>query len=280
MINLDFQQINSVKPPAAYLGGKLALSGRLVKLIERIDHKSYAEPFVGMGGVFLRRKLIPRSEVINDISGDVVALFRVLKRHYVPLMDELRFTFTSRREFERLLKTDATTLTDIDRAVRFLYLQRLAFGGKITGRHFGVAAGYPGRFDVSKLESLLADINERLSGVVIENLHYTNFITRYDSPDTLFYLDPPYFGCETDYGKNVFTRDDFANIAALLATISGQFILSINDTPEIREVFSEFDQQEVKLTYSVAVAERVEATELIITPKGLRLKPDAQMGLF
>jgi DNA adenine methylase len=64
---------------------------------------------------------------------------------------------------------------------------------------------------------MLADIHERLAGVVIEQLPFDQFIARYDRPGMLFYLDPPYWGCETDYGADVFTRADFARLAAQLA---------------------------------------------------------------
>lgn len=70
-------------------------------MIEQVPHRTYAELFVGMGGVFLRRSIAPPVEVINDLSGDVVTFFRILQRHYVPFMDLLRFRFTSRAEFER-----------------------------------------------------------------------------------------------------------------------------------------------------------------------------------
>ena len=91
------------RPVAAYLGGKSMLAGRLIARIAAIPHDTYAEPFVGMGGVFLRRPFRAKSEVINDISADVVVLFRVLQRHYVALMDMLRWQLTSREEFGRLL---------------------------------------------------------------------------------------------------------------------------------------------------------------------------------
>lgn len=265
----DFRTVQPVSPPAAYIGGKKQLAGRLVRLIEEIPHTTYAEPFVGMGGVFLRRRHVPKAEVINDRSGDVATLFRILQRHYVPLMDLLRFQFTGRREFERLLATDPATLTDLERAARFLYLQRLAFGGKVAGRSFGVSPGMPGRFDVTKLEPMLADLNERLAGVIIENLDYAAFIERYDGPGVLFYLDPPYWGSEGDYGAGAFGRADFARLADLLARLAGRFVLSINDTPEVRATFASFDQEAVALTYTIGSAGPKDVGELIITPKGL-----------
>ena len=73
--------VRPVQPPAPYLGGKRNLAGRLVKLIDAIPHRTYVDVFHGMGGVFLRRTRQTPVEVINDISGDVANLFRVLQRH-------------------------------------------------------------------------------------------------------------------------------------------------------------------------------------------------------
>ena len=67
------------------------------------QHVTYVEPFVGMGGIFLRRRSRARCEVINDISADVATLFRILQRHYVAFMDTLRWQITSRTEFDRLV---------------------------------------------------------------------------------------------------------------------------------------------------------------------------------
>ena len=108
-------------------------------------------------------------------------------------------------------------------------------------------------------------MHERLAGVTIECLPYAEFIERYDRPETLFYCDPPYWGAETDYGRDIFSRDDFERLAGLLRAIKGRFVLSINDVPEIRTLFEGLDIQPVTLTYSVAEAAATEAKELIIT---------------
>jgi DNA adenine methylase len=94
-------------------------------------------------------------------------------------------------------------------------------------------------------------VHERLAGVVIERLPYNEFVIRYDRPGTLFYLDPPYWGNEGDYGEGTFERADFDRLAELLAGIRGQFILSINDTPAVREVFGRFELEEVETTYGI-----------------------------
>lgn len=89
-------------PVAPYLGGKRNLARRIIERLQTIPHQCYAEPFVGMGGVFLRRPFRARAEVINDRSRDVATLFRVLQRHYTPFLDMLRWQLTSRADFEAL----------------------------------------------------------------------------------------------------------------------------------------------------------------------------------
>lgn len=253
-----------VRPIAGYIGGKRNLSRRLVELIGGIPHTLYAEPFVGMGGVFFRRTLRPKVEVINDISADVSNVFRILQRHYQAFLDMLKWQVASRADFDRLRVAVPETLTGLERAARFLYLQRMAFGGTVTGRNFGVTRTNPARFDLLKLVPMLEDVHERLCGVVIERLQFADFIRRYDRPGALFYLDPPYWGCENDYGKNVFSPADFEVLRSVLEGIKGRFIMSINDVPEIRRTFAQFTFDAVDVNYQIS-GSVTPAKELIIS---------------
>jgi DNA adenine methylase len=263
----NLQPVDPINPVAPWLGGKRNLAKRLTAIIDAIPHRTYAEPFVGMGGIFLRRSMRPRAEVINDFGRDVSNLFRILQRHYPQFLEVLRFQLTTRAEFLRLVKTDPTTLTDLERAARFLYLQRTAFGGKVSGQYFGVSKDRPSRFNLTTLEPMLEDLHTRLAGVVIECLDYADFIRRYDGPDTLFYLDPPYWGSESDYGKELFSRDEFTRTATQLATIKGRFLMSINDVPAVRELFGQFELLELKTTYTIGKAGKGRGTfgELIVS---------------
>lgn len=253
-----------VRPVAGYVGGKRGLAKRLVGLIEDIPHETYAEPFVGMGGVFLRRAWRPPSEVINDWSRDVATFFRILQRHYVAFLEMLRFQLTTRAEFERLSATDPTTLTDLERAARFLYLQRNAFGGKVVGRNFSMTrAGRGVRFDVTRLTPLLEDLHTRLASVLIECLPFAEFIARYDSPGTLFYCDPPYIGSEHYYG-DLFSRADFEQLRDALASIQGRFLLSINDCPESRALFAGLTVEDAATSYGLQGGGQA-AQELIVS---------------
>lgn len=260
-----FTPVQPVHPVAPYIGGKRNLARPLCALIDSIPHATYAEPFVGMGGIFFRRTLRPKAEVINDISKDVATLFRILQRHYAQFMEVIKFQLTTRVEFERLRRTDPDTLTDLERSARFLYLQRTAFGGKVAGRTFGVSVDRSARFNITELGAILEDVHTRLAGVTIECLPYAEFIRRYDRRTTLFYLDPPYWDSEDDYGSGVFTKQDFVRLAKVLSGISGRFILSINDRPEVRRIFRRFVINEIDTTYSIGSGAPQPAQELIIT---------------
>lgn len=244
-------EIHPTRPIAPYLGGKRNLSKRLCAIIDQDSHETYAEPFVGMGGIFLRRTQRPRAEYINDRGREVYTLFRVLQEHYVAFLDLLRFRITTQANFERLVAVDPETLTDLQRAARFLSHQRLAFGGKISGRNFGLSADRPARFNLTTLEPDLEALHGRLSGVTVMNLDYAAFITRLDRPGTLFYLDPPYWGNEGDYGPGLFCRARFEEMAEQLAGLKGRFLLSLNDHPDVRSIFSRFHITEVRTTYSI-----------------------------
>lgn len=259
--------VKPTNPVAPWLGGKRNLAKRITAILDNVPHQTYAEPFVGMGGIFLRRSMRPRCEVINDYGRDVSNLFRILQRHYPQFLEVLRFQLTTRAEFLRLVDTNPDTLTDLERAARFLYLQRTAFGGKVSGRNFGVSKDRPGRFNLTTLEPMLEDLHSRLSGVVIECLAYADFIARYDGPNTLFYLDPPYWGCEGDYGKELFTREDFTRMASQLGRIKGHFLMSINDVPAIRSAFAAFQMTEVATTYTIGkqAGSRKGRTELLVS---------------
>lgn len=247
----ELSTVTPVRPVAPYIGGKRALAKRLCARIDQVAHDTYAEAFVGMGGVFFRRSRRPKAEVINDYSEDVSTFFRVLQHHYQPFIDMIRWQITSRAGFEKLAEQNPACLTDMQRSARFLYLQRLAFGGKVEGRNFGVSVGRPASFDVTKIVPMIEDVHERLCGVVIERLDWADFIRRYDRPTTLFYLDPPYYGNEGDYGRGLFSREQFEAMALQLARIKGRFILSLNDRPEVRGIFEGFNFEEVRLHYTI-----------------------------
>ena len=102
--------------------------------------------------------------------------------------------------------------------------------------------------------------------MTIERLPWSDFITRYDRPGTLFYLDPPYFGCEGDYGKALFDRGQFELMAEQLAGIRGRFILSLNDHPEVRRIFAGFRFEDEDVVYTIGGMDKAKrVSEVVIS---------------
>lgn len=262
---MESTPVRPLRPAAPWLGGKSKLAPKIVPILEAIPHTSYIEPFFGMGGIFFARTRRPKSEVINDRSGELYNFFRQLQQHYLPLIDYMKHHLTFRSEFERLVDLDPMKLTEIQRAARFIYLQRTAFGGKASGQNFGVSAARPSRFDVTSLAENLELLHQRLSSVTIENLSWPDLIDRYNHEGVLFYMDPPYWDCENDYGKGLFAKSDFTDMAARLAAIEGRFVVSLNDVPQVREIFGGFTIRSVTTTYTIATGEAKKVGEVLIS---------------
>ena len=128
-----------MKSPIPYMGGKSRLVSTLVPIIEATPHDCYCEPFCGAAWIlFGKSQSASKAEVINDLDGELVRFFRILQNHYLPFIDLYRNAIVSRQIFEWEKMKRPETLTDLQRAARFYYLQRLAFGGKVgDARCFG-----------------------------------------------------------------------------------------------------------------------------------------------
>ena len=118
--------------------------------------------------------------------------------------------------------------------------------------NFGLAVERSSQFNLTTLETDLEALHSRLAAVTVTCLDFADFIRRVDRSETLFYLDPPYWGCEGDYGKHLFSRDRFEELAAVLFGLNGRFILSLNDVECVRETFNALRFREGKTTYTIA----------------------------
>ncbi len=265
----ELQPVDPAEPLAPWFGGKKYLAKEIAARIEAIPHRCYGEPFAGMGGVFLRRAHRPTSEILNDLNGEIVNLYRVVREHPDALAASFDLLLASRAEFARLIATPPETLTDIQRAARWAYLQRLSFGGKpahlATRGQMAPSVHHPAQLTARRMEQLIQAAHRRLQGVHIEQLDWAAFIPRYDRDFTLFYLDPPYQGHERDYVRDIFTRDDFARLAVMLRHIKVRFILSINDTGEIRDLFHWAAIEEIETRYSANAKANKRVRELLIS---------------
>ena len=250
-------------PIIPWPGGKRRLLKHLYPHFPK--HECYVEAFAGGAAALLMRPFPAPVEVLNDLNGDLVRLYRCVRHHLDEFVRQFRWSLVSRQMFEWAQMEHPETLTDIQRAARFYYLQKLAFGGKVSGQHFGtVASGSGPRLNLLRIEEELSAVHIRLANVIVENLAWDDCLLRYDRPGTLHYLDPPYWQTE-GYG-NDFPFSQYERMADLMRPAQGRVVVSINDHPDIRRVFDGFNLIPLQIRYSIGGANRSEqpAWELIV----------------
>jgi len=197
-------------PVIPWIGGKRRLAKHILPQFP--EHMCYVEPFCGAAALFFLKEPA-KAEVINDINGELINLYRVVKCHLEEFTRQFKWALTSRQIYEWMQDTPPETLTDIQRAARFFYLQKLAFGGKVNSQTFGTATTTAPRLNLMRLEEDMSAAHLRLSRATIEHLPWQNCITKYDREHTLFYCDPPYWGTE-GYGVD-FGLEQYNQIAEL-----------------------------------------------------------------
>lgn len=238
-------------PVLAWPGGKRRLAKTLLPLIYSCPHTCYVEEFAG-GGSMLFLRDPAQVEVLNDINADVVNLNRVIKHHLEEFIRQFKWALTSRKIFEWTKDTPPEVLTDIQRAARFYYIQRLSFGGKVTGQTFGYSPSSPPRFNLLRIEEDLSQAHLRLARVWVEHLDWQTCFKKYDRDYTLHFLDPPYWETE-GYGVP-FQLEEYEKIAEAMRTAKGRAILTINDHTEMRRIFGGFSMESVDINYTIGGA--------------------------
>lgn len=234
-----------MRGPIPYMGGKSRLAERLIRLFP--PHTTYVEPFAGGAQVFFH-KGPSKVEVLNDLDGELVNFLRVCQLHDTELLRWLAYAVASRRLYGLYQKQAPELLTDVQRAARFLYLQRVSWGGKVTGQNYGYKPSGGGRFAPSCIRPLIEQTAKRLERAQLENWPYEKVLERYDRPDTLFYCDPPYV--DRPFYRFNFKNEDFHVLADRLARIKGKFLLSINDHPLAQEAFNHFHVRRIAVRYT------------------------------
>ncbi|MDG3871835.1 DNA adenine methylase [Pseudomonas aeruginosa] len=263
----------SAQPIIPWIGGKRRLADRIFPLFPR--HSCYVEPFAGGAALFFLRPVSADVEVLNDINGDLVNLYRVVQHHLEEFVRQFKWALSSRQVFKWLQETRPETLTDIQRAARFYYLQQSAFGGRVDGQSYGTATTSPPGLNLLRLEETLSAAHLRLSNTYIERLSWQDCLRRYDREHTLFYMDPPYRETE-GYGVP-FGFEQYQEMAVMLRQLKGKAIISLNDHSEIRECFASFHIESTDITYTVGGGQGSAAREVLIFSWDLSSEPP---GLF
>ncbi|EEI9451720.1 DNA adenine methylase [Salmonella enterica subsp. enterica serovar Javiana] len=247
-------------PIVPWIGGKRRLAKHILPLFPK--HTCYVEPFCGAAALYFLKEA-SKVEVINDVNGELVNLYRVVKHHLEEFVRQFKWALVSRQIYKWLQITPEETLTDIQRAARFYYLQKQAFGGKVADHTFGTGTTSGPRFNLLRIEEELSLAHLRLSRTIIEHTDWERCVERYDRPHTLFYCDPPYWGTE-GYGVD-FPLTEYERMAQLATSMQGKVIISVNDIPEMRKTFAGLEMQSVGIKYNLQTTEKAKPKrELII----------------
>lgn len=261
------------QPIIPWIGGKRRLAKKLIPYFPK--HSCYVEPFAGGAALFFLRPTPADTEVLNDINGDLVRLYRVVQNHLEEFVRQFKWALSSRQIFSWMQMTRPETLTEIQAAARFYYLQQLSFGGKVHGQSFGTATTAPPGLNLLRLEETLSQAHLRLANAYIEHLPWQRCLEMYDREHTFFFMDPPYWQTE-GYGVD-FGFEQYVDLAERLGKLKGKAIVTLNDHPAIREAFSGFRIESTKLRYTVGGAGGVERSEIIIFSWDVQSEP---AGLF
>ncbi|MDB2092987.1 DNA adenine methylase [Clostridium paraputrificum] len=248
-----------LKPPISRMGGKSKLRKTIIEMIP--EHSCYIELFFGAGWVYFGKEP-SKVEVINDIDKELINLFKMIKYHAPEIERQLEYEFSGRDVFEEYKHCTLEYLTEIHRAVRFLYLISQSFAGK--GKDFGYGTTSRPKPQIF-YKDVLDDLKERLRNTYVENLSFEKIIDKYDREHSFFFCDPPYF--ETAGYGNEFGEKEHLLLRDKLKGMKGKFLLTINDHDKVREWYKDFNIKEVQVNYSVSRNKeaRGKYKELIIT---------------
>ncbi|WP_434510109.1 DNA adenine methylase [Desulfitobacterium sp. AusDCA] len=235
--------------PIKWMGGKFRLRKRIVGMLPQ-DHLCYVEVFGGAGWV-LFSKNPSKVEVFNDINGELINFFKVIRNRPSEFIETCIYLLVSREIFDEYKNARLDSLSEVERAVRFYYLVHFSFGARMQSF---IISPTGVKIALKTLEQEIKLTRERLLNTIIENRDFELLIKSYDRQSTLFYCDPPYYGL-TGYrsqGSGNFTVEDHIRLRDALARTKGRFLLSINDHPDVRELYQGFNMVNVDVRYSVS----------------------------
>jgi DNA adenine methylase len=242
------------RPVVRYYGGKAALAPWIISHMPA--HRVYVEPFGGGAAVLLQK---PRAaaEVYNDLEGDLVNLYRVLRnpRDGRRLVKLVALTPFAREEFVGAYEPSGDA---VERARRLLVRSHMGHGGEAAaGRKTGFRylahrkelRGTHPATDWARLPAALAEIIVRCQGLVVEQCDALQVLRRYDGADTLHYVDPPYLKALRSCGsRHLYTHDldeaDHIRLAEVLKGLAGAVLLSGYGSPLYDDLYGDWHREE------------------------------------
>ncbi|GGO86694.1 DNA methyltransferase [Nocardioides phosphati] len=238
----------TVKPPFAYYGGKMALAERIASLLP--DHQHYVEPFAGSLAVLLA-KAPSRAETVNDLDGSLITFWRVLRDHPESLARAAELTPHSRQEFAESWGDDHVG-DEIEQARRVWVRLTQSRGHSLakTGWKFSrrIDVGHASQ-RVTSFADRMPDAARRLRGVSLENRDALDVIRDYGTePTVCIYADPPYVGSTraANYGVEMAADEQHMDFAQVCHDSRAPVVISGYNSPLYDDLFADWHRVEIK----------------------------------
>jgi len=223
--------IKNLRPFFCRVGSKTPIRDTILKMIP--PHKIYVEPFVGSGAIYWA-KTPSDKEVLNDLDDWLIKNYKVLKniksRNFRDLLGNRVMDKPEKIRVLSKFYNDNTKNNEADKLTKNLLKSCNTFGNIGEGGLFAGSNPYQKLKKIDKYQ-------ERLKNTTLLNQDYKTIIKKYDSPDTFFFMDPPYTKSKTLYKHHDF---DYEGMRDILNNIRGDFLLTLNDDPYIRQLFKGF----------------------------------------
>lgn len=241
----------------ARMGGKSNIKNEIIDLFpSNYTNMVYVEPFVGGGNILLAKET-SRKEVINDIDKDLMIIYKGFKKYDKDKILNAINGVYNKKDFIKIREEDNTIKDGFKKFVNKFLIIRLSFYGK--GNSFNSRHG-----DVEKI-SMSGNNFDRLKDVKMYNTDYGKVIEKYNNPDTFLYLDPPYEDSNSSHYKH--HAFDFERLKQTLDHFRGKFLLSINDSKYIRDLFKDYNISTIQTSYIRGIkggSQKAKIKELII----------------
>lgn len=213
------------------VGSKTRLKDKIYKQMPS-DFTTYVEPYVGGASVMLGYKFKPGQKVvINDLDGPLMRNYRIIKAG-VPITPAILKKYNDTTTAQKNTLLNKTPTNNLQRLIHSLIKYNTTFGS--TGKG---ASQESKNINLSTKLKKIPEYTQKLKGVTILNQNAIGVINKYNNKSTFLYLDPPY---ENSAGLYDNSSMNFEALAAALKKFKGRFLMSINDSKNIRNVFKDF----------------------------------------
>jgi len=232
--------IANIPPPFCRQGNKFPMRSEIIRLIP--PHKRYVEPFLGSGAIFYNKPLhISQENILNDLDKHTYDQHCLLRdaptdpaKYPAPLN-----TIPKIKQFYR-----KTPKTAADRLIH----EKIEACNGFSGSPVRLSYGIYRKADPTKILKNLPHYQSRLkNNTTLLNQDYASVVEKYDSPTAFFFFDPPYEKTRTIYGYGEHKDFDFTKLLEVLRGVKGKFLMTINDSPSIRNLFKEFKIKTTKV---------------------------------